>query len=58
MASHIILGYSLLYLTPKKISAVKFLSMTAINKDHYAGVGITLFKIHSYKILYSLTESL
>jgi len=57
MVSHIILGYSLLYLTPKEISAVKFPSMTAINKDHYAGVGTPLFKIHSYKILYTLTES-
>jgi hypothetical protein len=32
--------------------------MTAINKDYNAGVGIPLFKMHSYKILYSLTDSL
>jgi hypothetical protein len=45
MATHVILGYSLLYLTPKEIPAVKFLSMTAINKDHHEGVGIPLFNL-------------
>jgi len=58
MATYVFLGYSLLYLTPKEISAVKFLSMTAISKDNYTDVGIPLFKIHSYKILYSLIDSL